>query len=1246
MATMLDQRSELPSDSFLERQILRARRQVQFSDVLNGILRVICLTGTFALVMMVVDRAVQLPLIVRQVAFAGWLISIVWLAYRCIARPLLSAVNPYYTARQVERTIPDAKNSLVNWLDLHDQPLPRAIQQAVSAKAAERLRDADVEEAVRDRRLALWSIMAGLLAVAAIALLLFFRPAQFFSLLNRTFAPFATTAIAQQTTVEILEPVGGHATVPIHQAVDLRALIGGRVPRATDADAARVRIRYSSDDPNWEERQLEPTDRNSEWALRLPPTDVRNGFEYQIVAGDAESPIYRISTKAQALITEFEIRYRYPAYLNFADDVRTDPNLQAVCGTEVTIQAKTNRVVKAGILRLSETDEPTPVTKDASLSAERPDTLRFTFVMRKDGHYKIQFVADSGERSEETLPFEVRVLPDQPPQVDLTHETPEKLPVNGTLHVGGRATDDFGLSKMRLVMKLKTTPDGFAESLPTVHHRPDKPWKLPDGSWPRSEHMQEVLALEKLIDLGGQPIVLRPGMQIVYQFEAEDNCDQPKPQLGKSKEVTVTLIEPQTPEQRDAERQQAQNQKQEHDQQQEKERQGGNASEKKDEQPGAGQSKDKDQSQPPMNPEDQKTIDQAKRLADALNKNDPQSPPPQGQDQPQPPKDSADAKPQPAEANQAQPKGQPPTGTDQNPAPKDGPPKPEQMNPANQQKGNEKSDHSDQKERRPDQMKPGDQGGNQREQKAGESGKEPDAKSGTGPKQDKSTDASPDKSPDRGNADQGQPGSQRADANPKNNEEANQPSEKAISGKSDPNAPKPNQGEPKGADDTGTGSQKPDAKSQPENGKAGTKPKVDQPSAGDTKNQDAAKPHDRPGDQPKTEPKSDGAAGQPKAGDAQPKGGDPKPEDVQKLIDEFKKADPETQKKIIDKLKEMAKNAPTPRERKAADEAAKDCQGQCDNPGNSSNPGGKASQIKTGDSKPGDQSAGAKGGQKGEPKADGQPGSDSAMKSDDRPSKGKTGDKPGDESANAKGGQKGEQKSDGQSGSDSAKKPGDQTGPGQEKTGDTPGSKTAMKGSEKSGPPKDGNEGKAAAQKPGEKMGAADGQGQPKDGAPADQPNQKQDAQGKAQGNQPGTGQRIGEASEGTPPPSGPAAPPNEQFLREAGEMQLEQFRKKVDRKVLEQLRMTEEEYQQFLKSYQDLVKRSKDAPKPDAADKVRGAGQGGSAANTAARKVEAGPKTGPKTDRGGRGVAPPEFRDQYREFTEEQSKQSKSGKP
>ena len=87
--------------------------------------------------------------------------------------------------------------------------------------------------------------------------------------------------------------------------------------------------------------------------------------------------------------------------------------------------------------------------------------------------------------------------------------------------------------------------------------------------------------------------------------------------------------------------------------------------------------------------------------------------------------------------------------------------------------------------------------------------------------------------------------------------------------------------------------------------------------------------------------------------------------------------------------------------------------------------------------------------------------------------------------------------------------------------------------------------------------------------------------------------------------------------------------------------KMTEGEYQEFLKAYEKLVQKTKAESQSQPGDRARGGAQGGSAANSGAKRVE-NQANGPKTDRGGKGTAPADIRDPYREFTEQQSKQAK----
>jgi hypothetical protein len=57
-------------------------------------------------------------------------------------------INPYYAARTIEASIPDCRNSVINWLDLRHQTMPAAIRGAVINRAARDIEEVDVNEAV------------------------------------------------------------------------------------------------------------------------------------------------------------------------------------------------------------------------------------------------------------------------------------------------------------------------------------------------------------------------------------------------------------------------------------------------------------------------------------------------------------------------------------------------------------------------------------------------------------------------------------------------------------------------------------------------------------------------------------------------------------------------------------------------------------------------------------------------------------------------------------------------------------------------------------------------------------------------------------------------------------------------------------------------------------------------------------------------------------------------------------------
>src|SRR5262245_48250551 len=145
MATVQEPTRSLPRhESFVEAALARARGRIRAQDLGVAALGLVAGTLTYALGLVLFDRWLQLPPLARQLALVGYLIAAAAYVVVVLLRPFRREVNPYFAARQVERAVPGAKNSVISWLDLRDEALPPSIRTAVGLKAANDLKRADL----------------------------------------------------------------------------------------------------------------------------------------------------------------------------------------------------------------------------------------------------------------------------------------------------------------------------------------------------------------------------------------------------------------------------------------------------------------------------------------------------------------------------------------------------------------------------------------------------------------------------------------------------------------------------------------------------------------------------------------------------------------------------------------------------------------------------------------------------------------------------------------------------------------------------------------------------------------------------------------------------------------------------------------------------------------------------------------------------------------------------------------------
>ncbi len=569
MATDLGRVKSTPAskyDAFVASQLAQAEKRIRLLDMAAGLLGFAALSLAYVVVMVFCDSKLMLAPQTRQRSLYFFLAGGAVYLFFVILRPLWLRVNPYYAARQVEQLLPHAKNSIVNWVDLHEQPLPPAIRGALGQRAAKDLSHVDLDRAISGRRAAWMGGFAGLFAVVFIVSFFLLGPSPFLSLLKRTFNPFGGAGISTRTQLTLLKPQGGNATVTVGRGINFVVEVNGKVPDPKAPDAVKMLYRYEEGDP-WLERLLvqEPS---REWTTSLSAIEVKNGFCYRITGGDAATEEYRVGVRAAPAITNFLATYHFRPYVARADEIRREREVKELRGTEVLLRVRTNRMLRDGRMEFEGKDGAKIVRGD--MDPNDPHTLLVRFVLNEDGKYRLHFTSTESEAYSDLVSYRVTVIADRPPVVELTKPGKDiRLPADALLTLEGKAEDDIGVKSLTLRLRVVA-----GDKLRGQPYRSDNQLRLADGGYPRKLEYKDFIELSRVKTEDGQAFPLRAGMELEYWLEASDACDYPQANVAESKHYRVLLTEPEKNEpKRQQEKKQSEKDKKQHEQKQDQKNQ-------------------------------------------------------------------------------------------------------------------------------------------------------------------------------------------------------------------------------------------------------------------------------------------------------------------------------------------------------------------------------------------------------------------------------------------------------------------------------------------------------------------------------------------------------------------------------------------------------------------------------------------------------------------------------------------------
>lgn len=546
MATDLQPRTTSRSANHLQRKFAELCARIRRVDLLWHVLILALVIVGYSFVVGTFDWLVGLSSALwvdatRWTLFGLFLIGFLFAAVRTI-QCLFQRVNPYYVARELERTLPNAKNSLINWLDLADEDIPSAFYKNLSARADEQMDEADAEQTIRSQKNWVLLVLLALPTVGLLVLLLL-SPATLVASLLRGFAPFYSPPVAARTNLTLLQPAGGDAEVGPQKEVAFAASIEGRVPAVNRPDSPRLQYRYqSSEDFRTLPLSIDPT---GAWTAVLPASEVRTGFTYKISAGDAETPEHQIRLRGPAHVSRYEIAYRHKPYRNIKNGIDHFPNERAAVplihgprGSEVEMVVHPSRAVKSARVELTNPKRELPIQMiDAR-------TFSCKLTLETSGQFRVLFTTTDGEENTDRDWRSIQVRDDENPTVVLTQPGKDvTLPENAALELAGVATSDVGLKSLSLHVRVP----GDKTLFPPKVYRPGKTFQFDDGTFPAVMEYVDFLALDELKDAKGTAHFFPAGTVIEYWLEATDGTDVPSPtgRIGKSALYKIVLSKPQ-----------------------------------------------------------------------------------------------------------------------------------------------------------------------------------------------------------------------------------------------------------------------------------------------------------------------------------------------------------------------------------------------------------------------------------------------------------------------------------------------------------------------------------------------------------------------------------------------------------------------------------------------------------------------------------------------------------------------------
>ncbi|MEX1094794.1 MAG: hypothetical protein WED34_02030 [Planctomycetales bacterium] len=459
------------------------------------------------------------------------------IAWRFLIAPLRRPLTDLDVAMRIEERFPEAAAGLASTVQFvgsgFDERLgSRALQERVARNTARRIEPLDLTEIVETRPVrgvALAAIGVCLVATLLVAL----DQSSAATAVRRLVSPFSAGPWPRQTELRLLDD----RLQPLDpSAPPIRVVRGGVLEIHVENRRGRIpddiAVEYAFQEAGapgaaapHRERLRRTTRRDafgSERAVATAALSLARGpVRVRAVGGDDATGWHEVEVVPPPALEDLRITLHPPAYSR-REPQQLAPGsgrIEALVGTEVSIEARANKPLATATLRLRDSEaRPAQLSDDGrALSARFRVTEAGTYSYRFELEDRQGFAAPEGAR------YEVRGLADLFPDVSIPRPASElRVTAGAVVPMQVVAKDDLGVSELRLRHKVRDSEDGAPPAI--VLYAGD--------AWP------DRLEIQHEFDLA--PLRLAPGMRVLYHAEATDDYDLGSPHVGRS--LTGTLI--------------------------------------------------------------------------------------------------------------------------------------------------------------------------------------------------------------------------------------------------------------------------------------------------------------------------------------------------------------------------------------------------------------------------------------------------------------------------------------------------------------------------------------------------------------------------------------------------------------------------------------------------------------------------------------------------------------------------------